>query len=313
MSGDVSELERRHTCAVIAPLLYLTVTIELDGEVPDVHLHPGGQGFWIARMIEVLGADARLVSPIGGEAGDAVAGLLPGWDIELSPVRAAINSPTQIHARRTGERDEIVGMHICKLDRHGIDDYYAASLEAALTTDALVLTSGGNDVLPDEAYGRLIHDISERPRPIFADLHGPVLDVILEAGAVEVLKVSEEDLADDGWSMGDEQQAVEAARELQKRGASTVVVSRAGDPAIACIEGDVVRIVPPSLAVVDHKGAGDSMTAGMTVGHLLGLTRIEAIRLGTAAGAGNVTRRGLGSGRAELIAELSELVKIEQL
>lgn len=304
---------RTRTCAVLAPLLYLTVTAEHEGEDTEVHLHPGGQGFWIARMIEVLGASARLVAPIGGEAGDVVAALLPGWNIELTAVPAAITTPTQVHDRRSGEREEIVALQWPKLDRHGTDDLYAAILEAALTCDALVLTSGGNDVFPDDAYARLLHDIRERPVPIFADLHGTALDVVLEAGSIEVLKVSEEDLADDGWSMGSEQQALDAACELHARGAGTVVVSRGGEPAVACVGGESIRITPPSLAVVDHRGAGDSMTAGMTVGHLLGLSPVESIRLGAAAGAGNVTRRGLGSGRGELIAELSELVKIEEL
>ena len=314
MTNDTTDDAPRHlTCAVVAPLLYLTVTVEQEGDQSEVHLHPGGQGFWIARMIEVLGGDARLIAPIGGEAGDVVAALLPGWEIDLTPVPAAITTPTQVHDRRSGEREEIVGLQFPRLDRHGIDDMYAAVLEAGLTSDALVLTSGGNDVWPDDAYGRLLHDIAERATPVFADLHGPVLDVILDAGPIEVLKVSEDDLAEDGWPMGTEQQALDAACTLHQRGASAVVVSRGGEPAVACVDGELIRITPPSLAVVDHKGAGDSMTAGMTVGHLLGLSRIEAIRLGAAAGAGNVTRRGLGSGRAELIAELSDLVKIEEL
>ncbi|HWL42609.1 MAG TPA: PfkB family carbohydrate kinase [Ilumatobacter sp.] len=313
MSDTHHDQPPKRTCAVLAPLLYLTVTVEEERDAPDVHLHPGGQGFWIARMIEVLGADACLVAPIGGEAGAVVAALLPGWEIDLLAVPASIATPTQVHDRRSGDRNEIVGLHLPQLDRHGVDDLYAAALEAALTSDALVLTSGGNEVWPDDAYGRLLHDLAGRDTPIFADLHGPVLDVILEAGTITVLKVSEEDLAEDGWPMGSEEQAADAARQLHERGASTVVVSRAAEPAIACVEGDLIRVIPPSLAVVDHTGAGDSMTAGMTVGHLLGLTWVEAIRLGAAAGAGNVTRRGLGSGRAELIAELSELVKIEEL
>lgn len=301
------------TVAVLAPLLYLTVTVEEDRGAPEVHLHPGGQGFWIARMIELLGAHTRLVAPIGGEAGDVVAALLPGWQVDLVAVPAAITSPTQVHDRRSGERDEVVALHLPRLDRHGVDDLYSAALETALTSDALVLTSGGNDLLPDEAYGRLLHDLAERGTPVFADIHGPVLDVILEAGGVTVLKVSEEDLAEDGWEMGTEAQAVTAVRELNERGARSVVVSRAGDPAIACVDGEVMRVTPPKLAVVDHHGAGDSMTAGLTVGHLLDLSPVESIRLGAAAGAGNVTRRGLGSGRAELIAELSEMVEITTL
>jgi 1-phosphofructokinase len=75
----------------------------------------------------------------------------------------------------------------------------------------------------------------------------------------------------------------------------------------------VVRVTPPELEAVDHRGAGDSMSAGLAAGHLLGLKPLDAVRLGAAAGAGNVTRRGLGSGSSELIAELLQLVDVEDI
>ena len=81
------------TCVVLGPLLFLTVTIELEADKPRVHLHPGGQGFWIARMVTVLGDHARLVAPIGGEAGDVVSALLPGWEIELEAVPRVVLDP----------------------------------------------------------------------------------------------------------------------------------------------------------------------------------------------------------------------------
>jgi 1-phosphofructokinase len=308
-----TESDDRPVCAVLAPLLYLTVTIEQEGDGQQVHLHPGGQGFWIARMIEVLGLDARLVAPIGGEAGEVVAALLPGWGVGLTAVRAGIVTPTQVHDRRSGDREELVSIKPADLDRHAADDLYAAVLEAALTSDALVLTSGGDGLLPDEAYGRLVHDANAAGAPVFADMHGGALDACLEHGSLHVLKVSEDDLALDGRSMGSEAKAVAAARELGERGAATVVVSRGSEPAIAWVGGSVARVIPPELATVDHHGAGDSMTAGMTVGSRLGLSDLDVVRLGAAAGAANVTRRGLGSGRVELIAELAELVKLEQL
>lgn len=299
------------TCAVVGPLLFLTVTVEMEADAPRVHLHPGGQGFWIARMVNVLGGQTRLVSPIGGEAGEVVAALLSGWEVELKPVRTSMTTPTQIHDRRSGERVELVEIDIPRLDRHEADDLYGVTLEAALSADAVVLTSGGDSVLPDDAYRRLAHDLTAQDIPIFADMHGGALDAALEEGGLRLVKVSEEDLGVDGWDVGTERQAIEAARKLAARGAHTVVVSRGGDPAIAVVGDRIVRVKPPELAEADHRGAGDSMTAGITTGHLLGLDPLDAVRLGAAAGAGNVTRRGLGSGSQELIAELSERVEIE--
>ena len=301
------------TCAVLGPLLYLTVTIEIEADAPRVHLHPGGQGFWIARMLRVLDCDARLVSPIGGEGGAVVAALLPDWGIEAKPVQTSISSPTQIHDRRSGDRVEIVAVEVPRLDRHEADDLYGAVLETALRSDAVVLTSGGDSVLPDDASLGSSTTSPPRGSPGVRDLHGEALDAALDGGEIEAFKVSEDDLIADGWPMGSEAQAIEAAEKLAGRGASTVVVSRAGEPAVACTDGRVVRVTPPPIAAVDHRGAGDSMTAGIVAGRLRGLSVTDAVRLGAAAGAGNVTRRGLGSGNADLIAELAQLVEIEDI
>jgi hypothetical protein len=44
---------------VFAPTLLLTVTLEVGpGEQDELHLHAGGQGFWVARMIRRLGLRA---------------------------------------------------------------------------------------------------------------------------------------------------------------------------------------------------------------------------------------------------------------
>jgi len=52
---------------VFGPSLMLTVTIEQDpaGE-PELHIHAGGQGLWVARMAASLGADMTLCSALGG-------------------------------------------------------------------------------------------------------------------------------------------------------------------------------------------------------------------------------------------------------
>jgi 1-phosphofructokinase len=301
------------TCVVLGPLLFLTVTIELEADTPRVHLHPGGQGFWIARMVTVLGNQARLVAPIGGEAGDVLAALLPGWEIELQAVRGSLSSPTQVHDRRQGERIELAAVEMPELDRHDADDLYAAVLQAGLAADATVLTAAGPGLMPYEAYGRLVLDLGAQGIPLIADMHGEALDAVLDTGSIDVLKVSEEDLREDGWDMGSEGQAIAAARALNERGAATVVISRGGEPAIAFAEGRVLRIEPPTLSEVDHAGAGDSMTAGIAVGLTRGLSPVDAIKLGAAAGAGNVVRHVLGSGNRELIGELTGLVELEDV
>ena len=57
------------TLTVFDPFPVLTVTIEDREGGDEVHLHAGGQGLWVGRMAVSLGANVRLISAIGGEAG----------------------------------------------------------------------------------------------------------------------------------------------------------------------------------------------------------------------------------------------------
>jgi fructose-1-phosphate kinase PfkB-like protein len=80
-----------HSVCVFAPAPLLTVTLETAEaaeEDTEIHLHAGGQGFWIARLVQVLGAEVELCSTFGGETGRVVRGLLDEEPLTLRAVRA---------------------------------------------------------------------------------------------------------------------------------------------------------------------------------------------------------------------------------
>jgi 1-phosphofructokinase len=305
-SGDEATVEPPRV-TVLTPVLTLTVTVEVDG----VHLHPGGQGFWIARMVQALGCTPVIVAPVGGEAGRVIEALLPDWGITVVPVAMAADSPCYVHDRRSGERVEIMSTDEPTLDRHEADDLATALLAEGLASEGTVLTSAIGEMLPAEAYRRLAKDLGASERPVIADLHGPALEAVLGSGGLTALKVSDEDLRDDGHLIDDLPGAVSAARALAARGVGIVVISRAAEPAVAVAGGATFVVTPPPLTAADHRGAGDSMTGGLVAGSVLDLDPLDVIRLGVAAGAGNVVRRGLGSGDPDLIARLIDLVLIE--
>ena len=65
--------------AVFAPVTILTITLERAADGHDeVHVHPGGQGVWQARMGRTLGARVTICTLIGGEPGAVLHGLLEG-------------------------------------------------------------------------------------------------------------------------------------------------------------------------------------------------------------------------------------------
>ncbi len=301
---------------VFAPAPIVTVTIEraLAGE-EELHLHAGGQGFWVARMIDVLGGDAVLCSPIGGETGDVFAHLLTGLGIRLRAVAAAEPIGAYVHDRREAERRELWRAGLRPLSRHEVDDLYTATLAESLESGMCVLTGTHleDGVLPEGTFQRLAADLRANGVTVIADLSGNALSDALEGG-IDLLKVSDEELTRDGWASGDGLKAVVTGmKKLQKAGAADVVVSRGSDGVIASLDGEWLQAVGPEMTAVEPRGAGDSMTAALAVGRAAGRTGGDLLRLAVAAGAVNVTRHGLGSGEMDAILHLAENVRVEAL
>jgi 1-phosphofructokinase len=305
---------------VFAPTLLVSVTIESaeDGNgarYADIHIHPGGQGFWICRMLRHLGERPVLCGPAGGEAGQVLKAITADWDIRFEPVEIAADSPCYIHDRRSGGREEVAADRPPALDRHEVDDFYGRVLELAIATGTCVVTGKHpSDAVPVELFHRLAADLARADATVIGDLHGDELSAFLDGGALRLLKVSDEDLLQDGTLRStDEGSVLDAIDVLRARGARDVVVSRGAQPVLAWFDGGCYRAEPPELEVVDTGGSGDSMSAALAAAMMRGLAPEDTLRLACASGAANVTRRGLGSASGNLIPELAKLVRVEQL
>ncbi|MEU9516470.1 PfkB family carbohydrate kinase [Micromonospora sp. NPDC048169] len=286
---------------VFAPAPLLTVTIEQQGDAPELHLHPGGQGVWQTRMIAALGVPVTMCVGLGGEVGDAVRKLLEDEDVTVRVVRRESGTGWYVHDRRDGERTEIAEHPGAPMVRHDIDELYTVTLTEGLRAPVSVLSGPADpQVVDPDIYRRLAADLSANGGTVVADLSGPYLEAVLDGG-VTVLKVSHEELLDDGLAKDDSVDALrDAGRRCQERGARTVLISRAGEPALALPEdGEPLLVHAPPLELADHRGAGDSMTAGVAAVLARGGDLREALHVGAAAGALNEAVREL-AGRVRL-------------
>jgi 1-phosphofructokinase len=308
----------RPTACVFAPTPLLTITVEgaaergADG--PEIHLHAGGQGFWIARMLAALGLETDLSMPLGGEVGRILETLVGVEGVGIRNATGTRGNGAYIHERRGGERETVADMSPMPLSRHEVDELYSSTLAAGLGADVTVLGGPSTpDVIPADVYRRLAADLRAVGRPVVADLSGETLTEAVRGG-VTVLKVSHDDLIDDGRAAGGDPAALtEAMQKLCEEGAKHVVVSRAGDPTIAWVDGELLEVETPEMQRVDHRGAGDSMTAGLAAALACGLSMADALRLGAAAGTSNVTRRGLATGQRQVVEQLAEHVVVRPL
>lgn len=294
---------------VFAPVTLLTVTIEsAPDDEEEVHIHPGGQGVWVARMIGGLGGRPVLCTPVGGETGGVLEHLLAAEGIETRAVPVERQNAALIQDRRGGERQDVWMGRSPTLGRHALDDLYSHVLAEALAAGVCVIagTHLQEHVIPDEVYTRLAGDLRSAGVRVIVDLSDGPLRAVLDAG-VYLVKVSDEELVADGWAASDAlDDVVEGVERLVAAGAANVVVSRAAEGSLAADGEGRWLVQPPRLDAVDTRGAGDSMTAALALATAEGLGWKEMLRISAAAGTVNVTRHGSGSGRRETVLRLAE-------
>lgn len=299
---------------ILAPSPTLTVTVEDHPQGSEIHVHAGGQGVWQARMLRRLQVPVTMCCILTGEVGRVLHHLLEDEDLSVQALKRDGRGSAYVHDRRGGERiviDEEVGDAI---GRHDLDDLYTAMLRSS-EPSSVVLLSGpaGGQTMPADFYRRLTTDLRAAGKTVVADLSGERMRAVVEGG-VHLLKMSHEELKADGLigeSTNDE--LISAMRRLRADGARAVVVTRAGDPLLLADDAGVIAVTPPPFEEIETRGAGDSLTAGVVAALTRGEDLRQAITLGAAAGALNVTRHGLGTGDADVIESLREKVTVRDV
>lgn len=301
--------------AILAPSPVLTVTIEPGGELgEETHYHAGGQGVWVARMAGALGAEVVLCTVLAGEAGEVLSGLLRSQRVELRTVNGHGESGSYVHDRRGGERQVIASTSGPRLWRHETDELFGMMLSTALGAGVAVLTGPQPpDALSSDFYRRLASDLRNNGVLVLADLTDGPLGGALE-GRVDLLKLSHEELIAEGYAgVPVRDELLAGLVRLHREGARNVIVSRADDPALALTDGQIFEIAGPRFEPSDPSGTGDSMFAAVAVALASERPMLEALRLGVAAGALNVTRRGLGSGHRDEIERMLAHVIVSEV
>ena len=299
---------------ILAPSPTLTVTVEDHPQGSEIHVHAGGQGVWQARMLRRLQVPVTMCCLLTGEVGRTLRHLIEDEDVSVHALTRDGRGSAYVHDRRGSERIVVDEEDGDPIGRHDLDDLYSAMLRSSEHSSVVVLSGpAGSDTIPADFYRRLTIDLRAAGKTVVADLAGERLEAVV-SGGVDVLKVSHEELEADGLvGAVTDDEIIAAMHRLRADGADAVIVTRAGDPLLLADADGVLEVTPPPFEEIETRGAGDSLTAGL----IAALTRSEPLRdavtLGAAAGALNVTRHGLGTGDADLIESLREKVRVREV
>lgn len=301
----------RPRVTIFGPDPLLSVTLERRSERDDVHLHPAGQGVWVARMAAELGADPILCGLAGGETGEVLRALLARMAGERRLIETHGSSGSYVIDRRDGERRVLANANRPAPLRHEIDDLVAATCAAALGSAAVVFCNPfPPEDLPGEVYASVAANAGAAGVPVVVDLSHPRLEHTL-AHRPRVVKLNDWELAEYVCGPVDGPRALAAIRRLREAGAQAVALTRAGAPILVSDgDEDPYEVVPPAFARGHHEGCGDAMTGALAAGLAAGLDLCDAIVLGAAAGSCNFLRHGLGTGTRAVVEELRSWVTV---
>jgi 1-phosphofructokinase len=309
-------VDRKPRVAIFSPNPMVSIAIEsfsADGG-DDIHIHPAGQGVWVARMAAELGAEPVLCGFIGGEVGTVLRPLLEEMPIELRLVETAEASGAYIHDRREGERRPISQSAALPASRHEVDELFSVAVAAALDCDLLAVCGPyPENTVPLEIYGGLVVDVKANGVPAIVDLSSPRLDSALE-GKPDLVKINDWQIAGFVSDAVDTEERMRAAMEgVCEAGAESLIVTRAGEPALALRDGRFTELAPPKFERGAREGCGDSMMGALAATIASGREWDDVLRLSAAAGATNFLRHGLGTGARAVVEELAPRVQLRKL
>lgn len=275
---------------------------------------PGGKGNNVAKVITLLGGEVTATGFVAGSNGSFIEGSLTDRGIQTSFVHAAGESRVCLNIidESTGTSTELLEQGPVINDHH-IAEIKQTIHRLALQSSVVVLSGSLPPGAPIDLYADLIGIIHSTKARAFLDTSGGALSSGLQARP-DFVKPNEHELA--GW-LGQDQlmelEWAEAAQKLADQGIAQVCVTLGDRGAVAFIDGQGYRVIPPTVQAVNTVGCGDSFVAGMAFAEERGDSPEEKLRIASAAAAANAMSDRAGHIDYKLFQEYVKQVQIVTL
>ena len=266
----------------------------------------GGKGVNVSTVLGRLGVENVALGFVAGFTGRALEEGLAADRVRSDFIRLH-EGFTRINVKiKTGAESEINGQGpAISSDDLEMLLFQLSRLKAG---DVLVLAGSAPAGVPEDIYRRILARLEGREISAVVDAERGLL---LETLAYRpfLIKPNHLELGEMvGRILRTEEELIDAARELQDKGARNVLVSMAGEGALLLDEtGGTYRATAPRSKERNSVGAGDAMVAGFLAGWQRTGSYEEALRLGVAAGSATAFSEELAH-RGEAEALLPQVV-----
>lgn len=277
----------------LTPNPSLDRALELDrlevGEVnraDRAHVHPGGKGINVSRVLVRHGVASRAVLPTGGAEGRRLVELLDEHGVPSVAVPVHGDTRTNLTLVERGGATTKVNAPGPKLTPDEVDALLAA-VEAQLVRQPRALVGAGSLPLgAGETFFVQLAGLAARYAVPFAlDTSGVPLARAVRSGGLTLVKPNDEELAElvgrELVTVGD---VVDAAHEVLAAGSRAVLVSLGAHGAMLVVAEGAWWAGGPPIVPLSTVGAGDSTLAGFLSADGSGGDRLRtAVAFGRAA------------------------------
>lgn len=263
----------------------------------DTVLSFGGKGVNVSRVLAALGVPNRALGFVAGDVGAMLEGGLRRMGLDTDFVHLAWGE-TRINVKIAAQKETELNARGPHTDAAAFERL-TAQVAALTDGDTLCLCGSLPQGCPADSYARLLHCVDGKAVRTVVDATGDTLLSALPYRPYLIKPNRDELVALVGRALPDEASVLDAARELQGKGARGVLVSLGGDGALLLTEeGAVHRRVAYRGTVRGTVGAGDSTVAGFLCALERGADAAEALRVAVAAGCATAFSEGLATREA---------------
>ena len=273
----------------------------------------GGKGINVARIINLLGGEAKTTGFVGGFNGEYLVSLLEKDKIanEFVNVHGETRTCINILDGEHGSTELLEsGFTITEYE----ENLFLAKFNRIID-DSYIICAGGS--LPkgvsEDIYAKLITIAREKSKKLILDTSGDALAKAISAKPFLIKPNSEELEQFFGKKFSTIEEKKQAGLQLLKMGAENVIISLGKDGALLLNEFGIYRGKTPDIKVINTVGSGDALVGGFAFAIDKGFDFLEAFRIAIAAGTANTLNENTGFFSIEDYGDIYQQVELERL
>ena len=261
----------------------------------EEYIFPGGKGINVSIVLKTLEQETTAIGFIAGFVGKEIEKQVQKYGIktdfiEIENNNSRINvkilneSKEKKNNANTENQETAINARGPYIDKKYLELLYK-KLEIIKNEDILILSGSVPSGISDSIYEEICQKLKNRNIKIVVDSTGDLLLKTLKYKPY-LIKPNQQELEEIfGIKISTQDEALEYAEQLQKKGAQNVIVSMGIDGAVLLDENGYSYKMKAlnTKDAVNTVGAGDSMVAGFLAGHEMFNNYEKALQMGVAA------------------------------